>query len=185
MARILQKDDPVLRANAKAVPLKDIGSKKINELIDTMKSTLAQENDGVGLAAPQIGVSLRLFIVSDLAFEHVRKENKDENPSHEGIPPLVYINPEIISSSKDKKALDEGCLSVRPLFGKVRRATRVQIRAHDEYGSEFEYTAKGLLAHIFQHEIDHLNGILFIDKAKDIREVTMDPENATTKDINA
>ncbi len=184
---ILQKDSPVLRQVAKPVPLKDIGKDKLNELIDGMKSVLAQENDGVGLAAPQVGVSLRLFIVSELVF--LRKKS-DMTPEEQKTASslehanLVYINPEIITISKDRKALDEGCLSVRPLFGKVRRATRVKIRAYDEFGNPFERTETGLLAHIYQHEVDHLNGVLFVDKAKEIKEMPADPANPTTAAID-
>jgi peptide deformylase len=87
----------------------------------------------------------------------------------------VFINPQITKFSKEKKWMEgEGCLSVRWVYGKVERATKVTLRAYDEYGNVFERGASGLLAHIFQHEVDHLDGILFIDKAKDLEEA--DPE---------
>lgn len=182
MLSIVQKDHPVLRQKAEAVPLAEIGGGEITRLIDDMKEALARENDGVGLAAPQLGVALRIFIVSELAFRtrssgvHTAKEDKILAKAH-----LVYINPEILSLSKDKKSMDEGCLSVRPLFGKVRRATRAKIRAYDEFGNQFERSASGLLAHIYQHEVDHLDGVLFTDKAKDLHDMPLDPENPTTQ----
>ena len=76
-----------------------------------------------------------------------------------------------LSTKKDKKFMDEGCLSVRPFYGKVRRATKATVEAYNEEGKKFTFGGSGLLANIFQHEIDHLDGILFIDKAKDINEV--------------
>lgn len=171
MIHILQKEAPVLRAKALPVPIEKIKSPEIQGLLKNMREALAKENDGVGLAAPQVGASLQIFIVSDIVF-------KDGVADLSGIDTatkkeLVYINPEIISSSKDKKALEEGCLSVRPLFGKVRRASKVKIRAYNADGKIFERGASGLLAQIYQHEVDHLNGILFTDKAKDIREMTV------------
>jgi peptide deformylase len=87
---------------------------------------------------------------------------------------LVFINPEILKLSKEKKEMEEGCLSVRWLYGKVKRSTRVSLRAYNEKGEKIERGASGLLAQIFQHETDHLNGTLFIDKAEQVWE--MSPE---------
>ncbi len=162
----------MLRQHAKPVPLKDIGTTRLNAILKDMKEALAREADGVGLAAPQIGVPLRMFVVSEIVFSSLReKGGADENGNTKATRQLVYINPEIVATSKDKKSMEEGCLSVRPLFGKVRRASKATIRAYDEKGNLFERGASGLLAQIFQHEVDHLDGILFIDKAKDIREM--------------
>ena len=178
MKHIVQKEAPILRQVAKPVALGDITKPKIVTLLKDMREALSRETDGVGLAAPQVGVPLRIFIVADIVFKiDEAKERAVENT--EGAK-TIYINPEIISSSKDKKALEEGCLSVRPLFGKVRRATKVTIRAYDENGKAFERGASGLLAQIYQHEVDHLNGTLFIDKAKDIREMLVPNEHSDT-----
>ncbi len=179
MVIILQKEALVLRAKAKPVPVGEIKSVKIQKIIAAMREALAKEYDGVGIAAPQIGESLRIFVVSDLVFKARRKNAPEKTPEMgTEIRPakavkdqLVYINPEILSTSKDQKSLEEGCLSVRPLFGKVKRASRARIRAYDENGQPFERGSSGLLAQIYQHEVDHLDGILFIDKAKDIREM--------------
>ena len=89
----------------------------------------------------------------------------------------VYINPEIKKLSKNKERLDEGCLSVRYLYGKVERSEKASIEAYDESGKKFKMGASGLLAQIFQHEVDHLNGILFTDKADDIVEVLPDKKS--------
>ena len=97
---------------------------------------------------------------------------------------LVFINPVLTKMSKEKKWMEgEGCLSVRWVYGKVQRSTKVTIRAYDEFGRAFERGAGGLLAHIFQHEVDHLNGILFIDTAKDLEEV--DPKDVKKEKTKA
>ena len=170
MTTIVQKENPVLREVAKEVPLKDIKSAKIKKVIRDMKNTLATQPDGVAIAAPQIGVSLRIFVVAGKIFEDdfTRKGNELVEKISEPSPDLVFINPLIIKLSKSKKWMHEGCLSVRPLWGEVNRSTNATITAYDENGTKITRGAGGLLAHIFQHETDHLDGILFIDKARDI-----------------
>jgi peptide deformylase len=162
MTKIVQKEHKVLREIAKAVDLKIVGTAKFKKMLDEMTVALNKEKDGVALAAPQIGESLRLFIISPLAYEAV---------SFHGERRLVFINPVITKRSRDKKLMEEGCLSVRPLYGKVRRSSRVALEAYDEKGEKFKMEVSGLIAQIFQHETDHLDGTLFIDKAKDIIEM--------------
>ncbi len=162
MKKIVQKENKVLRETAKSVDLKFIGTAKFKKLIKEMMESLGRESDGVALAAPQIAESLRLFIVSPLAYEAV---------NFEGPRKLVFVNPVITKKSRDKKLMEEGCLSVRPLYGKVRRSSRATIEAYDENGEKFQMEASGLIAQIFQHEVDHLDGTLFIDKAKDVMEM--------------
>jgi len=175
MAIILQNGDKILRKISKEIPIKSITKTKIQKIIADMNEALDGQYDGVAIAAPQIGVSLRLFIISSKIFDEnfIRGEKpiKQKTLNKKREPNLVFINPIIKKISKDKKLMTEGCLSVRPLYGKVRRATRVIIEAYNEYGKKFTKEGSGLLAHIFQHEIDHLDGILFIDKAKDLQEI--------------
>lgn len=176
VATIVQKEDPVLRKHAEAVDPKEITGPEIQRIINDMKETLEREPDGVGLAAPQIGIPLQIFIVSHRTFE---LENDDENAQTKPkASDLVYINPEIIRLSKKKQWVPEGCLSVRWLYGNTHRAEKATIRAYNEHGELVTRGAGGLLAHIFQHEVDHLNGILFIDHAKDIEEVHPDDLDA-------
>lgn len=163
MKKIVQKDEKVLRKIAKEVPVSEITSTKTQTIIKNMFESLNNESDGVALAAPQIGESLRIFVISPKAFDY--KENHK----------LVYINPEIKKISKDKKKLDEGCLSCRWYYGKTKRATRVTIEAYDEKGVKFIAEGRKLIAQIFQHETDHLNGILFMDHATDLIEI--EPEH--------
>lgn len=155
---VVQKEHTVLRQKAAEIPIVEIKSEKIQSVISDMIDSLESQYDGVAIAAPQIGESLRIFVVSRKV---LNKKNKDK----------VYINPTFTRISPKKEWKDgEGCLSVRWLYGTVKRATNVSIKAYDEHGAEFEEKASGLLAHIFQHEMDHLDGILFIDKAINVHE---------------
>lgn len=164
---IVEKGNPVLDKPSKPVAVEDILSKKVQKLITDMQETLAAIDDGVGLAAPQVNVALQIFIVSKKVLaKNIEKSSSD----------LICINPKIIKFSKTKKWLaGEGCLSVRWFYGKVYRSTNVTLEYYDEKGQKQTRGAGGLLAHIFQHECDHLNGQLFIDKAKDIEYI--EPED--------
>lgn len=166
MVKIVQKGEPILRQKALTVPAADIGSERVKSIIADMKAVLAKTNDGIAIAAPQINEPLRIFVVNG-------KLLKQADKTYKGSPEdMVFINPEIVKTSRDKKEVEEGCLSVRWLYGKVRRATRVTLRALDENGEPTERGASGLLAQIFQHEVDHLEGILFIDKARELWELS-------------
>lgn len=170
MKKIVQNGDPVLRRISSFVPLDEIQSPRIQKIIKEMKKVLATRTDGVGLAAPQIGESLQIFIVSgkvlsgdfDDGAHQAKKKFED----------LVFINPEIITHSKEKVEVTEGCLSVEWYFGSVARYKKMKVRAHDEHGKQFTRGGSGLMAQIFQHETDHLNAILFIDRARDLRKLT-------------
>ncbi len=177
MIDIVQNGHPVLRTVAKEVPLADITKPKIQKILADMALALHSQDDGVAIAAPQIGVSLRIFVVSGKVFEEDfirgKVSTKDALLVH---PDLVFINPVFLTISKDRKLMTEGCLSVRPLYGKVRRATKATMEAYGKDGKKFKYKGAGLLAHIFQHETDHLDGVLFIDKAKGLHEATPEEE---------
>ena len=175
MVKIIQNGNKTLRKVAKDVPIADIVKPKIQKIIADMNTALNSQNDGVALAAPQIDISLRIFIVSGRIFDEdfMRGKGSIEGELYKKVrhPNMVFINPVIKKISKEKRLMEEGCLSVRPIWGKVNRATKATVEAYDEYGRKFIRGGGGLLAHIFQHEIDHLEGILFIDKAKDMREI--------------
>jgi len=135
--------DPVLRETSSLVGQVDKG---VLDLVKDMLDTL-QEEGGVGLAAPQIGITRRVVIV--------RFEDKVE----------TYINPEIEILEKKKVESDEGCLSIYSIQGfQVGRSPRIKVRAMDLKGRDVEFIAEDMLARILQHEVDHLNGILFIDR---------------------
>lgn len=166
MREIVQREQPVLREVARSIPKEEIGSERIQKIINEMSSAMAVQKDGIAIAAPQIGENLRIFVVSGKLLSQVDKSHKG------GDKDLVFINPEIIKLSKEKKDVEEGCLSVRWLYGKVRRSVRATITAFNEKGEKIERGASGVLAQVFQHEVDHLNGILFTDKAKEVWEMT-------------
>lgn len=144
---IIQIGDPTLRK--KSFEVTDFGAKTA-ELLDDMKETLIKA-DGVGLAAPQVGVLRRVFIVKidDLYYE--------------------CINP-VIVEQKGKQIGDEGCLSVRGKFGTVERPKKVTVVAYDRNGKKFTVKAQDFVARAFCHEYDHLEGILYVDKAQSVGE---------------
>lgn len=170
---IPESTNPALREIARAVPLEEIRTERIQSLIRDMQALLAQEEYGVALAAPQVGEALQLFIVSGKALARGSRNAKDEPEKKDDAPTLpdqVYINPEIIKISRGRKELHEGCLSIRGYWGMVPRVEKASIRAYDEHGQAFTRGASGFLAHIFQHEMDHLHGVLYTDKATELYE---------------
>jgi len=133
--------DPVLRQKAKTVPGFD---SSVQRLIDNMIQTMQSAN-GVGLAAPQVGVSLRIIVV--------------QMPGEE---PRAIINPEIIKRSGEQE-VTEGCLSVPGYYGEIKRSAEVTVKGKDRRGKAVRIKATGLMAEALEHEIDHLNGVLYID----------------------
>ena len=160
MSIIVQDGHETLRQTAQPVPVDEITSPQFQNLIADMHQTLATQKDGVALAAPQIAQPWRIFVVAP---EVYKKSDKA---------PTVFINPEIIETSSKKAWMDEGCLSVRWLYGRTHRFKNATVRAYDEHGQVFERGGGGLLAQIFQHEIDHLDGILFHDHATDLEKLS-------------
>lgn len=140
---IRTEQDEILKKKSKNV---DVIDEKIQELVNDMIDTL-HKYDGVGLAAVQVGILKRIIVVQEA----------EDAPIH------VIINPEIISQS-GSQVVEEGCLSFPNKFGKIERPEKIKIRAINEKGKKIEITGKGLLAQAISHEIDHLNGEVFIDK---------------------
>ncbi|MEI7463327.1 MAG: peptide deformylase [Candidatus Taylorbacteria bacterium] len=166
MQNIIQRNDPILRGIARSITEEEISSAKLSIIIGKMKKALSEQKDGIAIAAPQIGENISLFVVSGSLLKQADKSYTGSDTY------LIFINPEIIKMSKRKNDVEEGCLSVRWLYGKVKRSMRVTLSALNEKGEKIERGASGLLAQIFQHEVDHLNGILFIDKAKEVWEMS-------------
>ncbi len=136
--------DPILRQKAKPVELAVLGTKDFQGFCDDLIETMFKK-DGIGLAAPQVGQSISVCVVT-----HV-----------DG--PLVMVNPRITKHSFRKQVMEEGCLSIPGVFGTVRRPKRVAVTYTDRHGKEQQVDAQGMLARVIQHEVDHLNGILFTD----------------------
>lgn len=157
---ILSFNDDVLRQEAQPV---DEFTEDLRILVEDMIETM-RAAPGVGLAAPQIGVSKRVIVV-----EFGSEED-------ESIPESLYVlvNPEIIQQSKNNVSGIEGCLSVPGYAGEVERAEVVTVRAKDQFGKKVKIRAHGWLARIFQHEIDHINGILYTDRADQIWQPTQE-----------
>lgn len=165
MKEILQREHPSLKKISKEIAIQSIKSAETKKIIEEMKEALSSRKDGVAIAAPQIGYNNRIFVVAGKAF------GQDEN-----LEDKVFINPEIVSQSKKAEMMDEGCLSCQNFYGKVLRKEKTKIKAFDEKGEFFEYGGSGLISQIFQHEIDHLNGILFIEKAEDLVKIEPNEE---------
>lgn len=159
MAKLVPQNHPALHQIADEVLPSEITSAKIQKIVKDLKQVLKDCPRGVAIAAPQIGVPLRMFVVHDTTAEKTGEEER--------IPDLVVINPKIVKHSRKKATMEEGCLSIPNLYGRTKRHLNVTIRGYDETGAEFERGAGGLLAHIFQHEIDHLDGILYVDHASE------------------
>lgn len=161
--------DPVLREKALPVPGSLIGTPELTQILSIMTRALREEPFGVAIAAPQVGVSYRIFVVRGYVMEGMRRAD----PGAESITDHVFINPHITYRSEKKDAIEgEGCLSVPNIYGTIDRSARVRIVAQDEKGKKFLKNGSGFIAEIFEHECDHLDGILFIDKARDIHEGT-------------
>ncbi len=150
LLKIITNPNPILRQKSVLVDTRDIKSPKFLELYNDMILTMVKK-DGVGLAAPQIGTNIRL-----LAIHHNSKN-------------VIIINPVITKKSWAKKTAEEGCLSVPNVFGDVSRHKKIICQYIDMNGNKQKIIAENMLARIIQHEIDHLDGILFIDIAKNIK----------------
>ncbi len=158
---ILQYGDPILRAKGKHIEKID---NRIRELAQNMIETMHAAN-GVGLAAPQVGESLQLTVldVSQVEDRPSTMKLNGENTDPQSAMPLVLINPEIDLGSETEMGT-EGCLSFPEITGEIERAKSVTVRAQNLDGEAIEIEATGFLARAIQHEVDHLNGILFIDR---------------------
>lgn len=148
---VLKNPNKILRQVSEPLSDAELMSDDIQKLIDDMKKTMKVEK-GVGLAAPQIGKHIRLIIVE----------------TEEG--PKAFVNPKIIATSNKMVDSEEGCLSIPGVYGIVKRHKSIKLKAKDRHGNPIREKIGGFPAIIFQHEIDHLNGVLFIDRAEEIIE---------------
>lgn len=165
LRQIVTLPDPVLRRKAKAVTNFD---KNLQTLIDDMIETM-RDAPGVGLAAPQVGISERLAVIEyaeEDEDEEVETVHEDADAAPKPPKPkqlFVLINPEIVKASEEKVMGIEGCLSIPGLLGEVERHHALQVKALNRHGKPVKLKVDGWLARIFQHEIDHLNGVVFTD----------------------
>jgi peptide deformylase len=152
---IVQTGDPVLRQLARALTAEEIASPAFGTLVDQMRETM-RAAPGVGLAAPQIGLPFQLAVIED--------KIADKERDREAVPFHVIVNPVLTVEDPGPLVYFEGCLSVNGFAAKVSRARTVRVEALNEHGQPITIHAHGWYARILQHEIDHLNGMLYIDR---------------------
>jgi peptide deformylase len=165
---------PVLRKKVRPVPVADITAAPIQRLIDDMAQTMLEYN-GVGLAAPQVHEELRLFVAQIIRDQDDEEENEDEARKPEV---LALINPEIKPAGRQIEEDWEGCLSIPDLRGLVPRYRDISVKGYDRTGRPIELQASGFMARIIQHETDHLDGVLFLDRMKSMESLSFIEEFA-------
>jgi peptide deformylase len=167
--KVARMGHPALRARTKAIDPADIKSPRLQQLIDDMFETM-HEYQGVGLAAPQVHVGLRLFV----AGVPPKRAAEGSEPEEEAdrVPLMALINPEIQAVGDATVEDWEGCLSIPDIRGKVPRAAAIQVTAYDRKGRRIEMQAKGFTARVIQHETDHLDGVLFFDRMTSFQTLT-------------
>lgn len=161
---IITDGHPTLRKVAKKVDPKEIADPLFQQLIDDMFETMYAA-PGVGLAAPQVNVSKRMFVM---------------DVQEDGHEPAVVINPKFELTEQEEE-MTEGCLSVPGYVGEITRFHRVAVSGLDRYGNKIRLEGEGLFAQCLQHEIDHLNGVLYVDKAKNVRKAQTEEEVAVAE----
>ena len=161
---VVRLGNPVLRSVAEEVPEDLFGSGRLVELGDSMIRTMLEE-DGVGLAAPQIAEGLRLF-------SYWIPESGDQP----AVEPTILVNPEIRAIGESSEEGWEGCLSIPGLRGLVPRISRIKVKARDLTGEPVSFTADGFHARVIQHEYDHLDGVVFLDRMTDTRSLAFEAE---------
>ncbi len=188
---IVTVPEPVLREKAK--PVRQM-TPELQSLIDDMIETM-REAPGVGLAAPQVGVGMQVIVVeyaegSENADEEADADvdvdvDVDIDVEAKPKPKKLYavLNPEITRHSKEAELGKEGCLSIPDYMGEVERYNTVTVKGLDRHGKSFKLKAKGWMARIFQHEIDHINGVLFIDRTEKVWKVEPEEERETTETV--
>jgi|SRR3989344_4046811 len=158
---IIPHTNPRIRRKCGSLPK----TTDIAVLVAKMRKSM-KEHNGIGIAAPQIGQAVRVFLIEKELFPDIV------------LPSDVFVNPKIVRKSFKREASEEGCLSVPDVFGNVSRSTNITIEAYDQNWKKFRLSARNLLACVLQHELDHLDGKLFIDKAEpeSLHEITYDKE---------
>lgn len=168
LLKIARLGHPIIRGKTESVSTEELQTPEIQNLIDSMIETMRDAN-GVGIAAPQVHSPKRIIVI----------EVSPDNPRYpqKGLIPLtVIVNPTIVSQSDDYEQDWEGCLSVPDLRGKVPRSTSLQVSGRDRDGNPLEFEAKGFFARVIQHEVDHLEGKVYLDRLPDMRTLTFSRE---------
>jgi peptide deformylase len=157
--KVARMGHPVLRQRARPIDMSELGNPLVQKLVDDMLETM-REYHGVGLAAPQVHEGRRIFVAL-----------LDEEPGPESTP-VVLVNPEVASEGSQREEGWEGCLSIPDVRGLVRRFTDVSVRALDRHGKPLTLRLKDFAARVAQHELDHLDGVLFLDRMTSLASLT-------------
>jgi peptide deformylase len=165
--KVARMGHPVLRTRAKPLDPADIKLPRVQQLIDDMFETM-QEYQGVGLAAPQVHHGLRLFVAGFAP----RHDDDDEDDEDGGVPLMALINPEITIVGDEMVEDWEGCLSIPEIRGRVPRAREIDVKAYDRKGKRIQISARAFTARVIQHETDHLDGVLFLDRMDSLDTLT-------------
>ena len=181
--KIVQTGEPVLRQIGRRLTPEEIALPAIQELIGHMRDTM-RDAPGVGLAAPQVGLPIQLAVIEDRAeyLTGIAPELLAER-ERQAVPFLVLINPDIVEYSEETVEFFEGCLSVAGFSALVKRSRRVSVEYLDEQGQRQRLRASGWFARILQHEIDHLNGRLYIDRMETRSFTSLDNMGRHWKDL--
>jgi peptide deformylase len=161
--KVARMGHPVLRTRARPIEPAEIRAPRVQKLIDDMFETM-KEYQGVGLAAPQVHESLRVFVAGFARDADASPEEDADAEDDERVPLIALINPEITAVDGDITEDWEGCLSIPDIRGRVPRSRRISVRAYDRRGKRLELRAGGFTARVIQHETDHLDGVLFLDR---------------------
>lgn len=175
MARILEiikNPNPKLRIKAVDFDIAKIRSKETKSLIKNMIKTM-HKGDGIGLAGTQVGEERRIFVIG----KETLKNQSEETRKILGVRDSALFNAVFLPQTGEKEWDMEGCLSVPEIFGEVERFKKIRVRAINETGKKIDFIAENFFARVLQHEIDHLNGVLFIDKARNIISETQAQKN--------
>ena len=164
LLKIARLGNPVLRKVASDIPFNEIRLPEVQAVINDMIETMRDSN-GVGLAAPQVYISKRIILV-EVA------ENNPRYPAQPAIPLQIIVNPMIINQSDDEEDGWEGCLSIPDLRGKVPRSRTITVEGYDREAQTIRVVASGFHARVIQHEIDHLDGVNFVDRMRDMSTLT-------------
>lgn len=170
--KIIQKGNNILKKTAGEIAAEKIKSAEIQAVIKSLKRAILENEEAVAAAGPQIGESLRIFAVSEYIFSPENKERKKEDCGF-----MIFINPRILKKSREQKVLAEGCLSLKDVYGTIRRSEKIKVEAYDENGKKFIKSGGGLFSQVVQHEIDHLDGVLFSDKALSLEKINNESKN--------
>jgi peptide deformylase len=165
--KVARMGHPVLRTRARAIEPAEIRSPAIQRLIDDMFDTM-REYQGVGLAAPQVHESLRVFVAGFAPDD----DDDDDQENRVRVPLMALVNPEITPIDNETVEDWEGCLSIPDIRGRVPRSRQILVRAYDRQGKRIEIRAAGFTARVIQHETDHLDGILFFDRMRSFESLT-------------